>query len=158
MLAREGSSLRVEDFIYVGASNKGKGSRINCQVSGAMLGLLSGGGVLCWRGCYVAGGWSERKSCNKTLRVQETTSNQERKMVNQRLKRWTAGKNAGTRGHGGGQSRKQRASEVIPLVPGSVGTCIATIGIKAHHSSHGGGGRFTPEYCYSQPVDYFIET
>lgn len=42
-------------------------------------------------------------------------------------------------GHGGGQSRKQRASEVIPLIPGLVGTCTATIGIKAYDSSRGDG-------------------
>ena len=71
--------------------------------------------------------------------VQETTSNQKRKMLKQRLERWTAGKDVWAQGRGGGQSRKQRASEVIPLVPGLVGTCTATVGIKAHDSSRGDG-------------------
>ena len=67
--------------------------------------------------------------------VREATSNQKRRMSKQRLRRWTAGKDVWAQDRGGGQSRKQRASEVIPLIPGLVGTCTATIGIKAHHSS-----------------------
>lgn len=71
--------------------------------------------------------------------IQEATSNQKRRMSKQRLKRWTAGKDVWAQDRGGGQSRKQRASEVIPLISGLVGTCTATIGIKARHSSRGDG-------------------
>ena len=70
--------------------------------------------------------------------VQEVTSNQKRRMLKQRLKRRTTGKNVWAQDRAGGQSRKQRG-EVIPLIPGLVGTCTATIGIKAHHLSRGDG-------------------